>query len=59
MRTRVTITDWDGDEDIVTVVYTDHKNPGICFDGGRIDIGGVPETQWVMSHRWKIDFEEE
>ena len=58
MMTKVTITDWDGDNDIVTVVYTNVKNPGICYDGGRIDIDGVPETQWA-SHRWSIDFEEE
>jgi len=57
--TKVIITDWDGDEDVVTVVYTDVKNPGICHDGGRLEIDGVPETQWVMSVRWKIDFEEE
>lgn len=57
--TKVTITDWDGEEDVIIELHTPVTNPGVCYDGGRIDIDGVAETHWVISSRWKIDFTED
>lgn len=30
---------------------------GFCFDGGRLEISGYPETIWVHSHQWSLNID--
>lgn len=32
---------------------------GFCFDGGRLDIAGHPETIWITSHQWSLNIIQE
>ena len=38
---------------IAEIVLPEFK--GFCFDGGRLELIGIDETIWIMSHQWKID----
>lgn len=58
-RIRVEVRDWGGDETSEQVVYVDRMPASISYDGGRIDIDGHPETIWVFSCSFTIDFKSE
>ena len=53
---RVEVRDWGGDETIEQVLYINRMPTSICYDGGRIDIDGHPETIYVRSCSFTIEF---
>lgn len=58
-RIRVEVRDWGGDTTTEQVVYIDHMPKSISYDGGRIDIDGHPETLYMWSNSFTIEWEAE
>jgi hypothetical protein len=63
--TTVEIVDWGDDayrkhgcEHVVATVELPQGFAGFCYDGGRLDLNGHPETIWVLSHQFSIRVKE-
>lgn len=57
---KVEVVDWGDDayrkfgcEQIIETFYTD-ASPGFCYDGGRLEIDGFPDTIWVYGSQWSV-----
>lgn len=62
---KVEVVDWGdsayrehGCEKIVETFYTEIA-PGFCYDGGRLEIDGWPDTIYLSSHQFSVRVTEE